>query len=82
MEWNTTEGGEIPAGTVCPIDGDYLMFSTYWPTQSSVYSFRYAPKFLHRMAQLDYLPFYFKAKALAGTDDEGNLQTEDIVLST
>lgn len=82
MEWNATEGGEIPAGTVCPIDGDYLMFSTYWPTQSSVYSFRYAPKFLHRMAQLDYLPFYFKAKALAGTDDEGNLQTEDIVLST
>lgn len=82
MEWNATEGSEIPAGTVCPIDEDYMMFSTYWPSQSSVYSFRYAPKFLHRMAQLDYLPFYFKAKALAGTDDEGNLQTEDIVLST
>ena len=82
MEWNATEGGEIPAGTVCPIDGDYLLFSTYWPTQTSVYGFRYAPKFLHRMAQLDYLPFYFKAKALAGTDEDGNMQTEDIVLST
>ncbi len=82
MEWNATAGEPIAAGTVCPIDGDYLLFSTYWPSQTSAYSFRYAPKFLHRLAQTDYLPFYFKTKAVTGTDAEGNVTYEDIVLST
>lgn len=56
MEWNDTERAPIATGTVCPIDSDYLLFSTYWPSQQSAYSYRYAPKFLHRLAQLDYLP--------------------------
>ena len=82
MEWNDTEGAPIAAGTACPIDGDYLLFSTYWPSQQSAYSYRYAPKFLHRLAQLDYLPFYFKTKAVTGTDSDGNVEYEDVVLST
>lgn len=82
MEWNDTEGTPIAAGTACPIDGDYLLFTTYWPSQQSAYSFRYAPKFLHRLAQLDYLPFYFKTKAVSGSDGAGNVTYEDVVLST
>ena len=82
MEWNDTEGAPIATGTACPIDGDYLLFTTYWPSQQSAYSFRYAPKFLHRLAQLDYLPFYFKTKAVSGSDGAGNVTYEDVVLST
>lgn len=82
MEWNDTEGAPIATGTACPIDGDYLLFTTYWPSQQSAYSFRYAPKFLHRLAQLDYLPFYFKTKVVSGSDGAGNVTYEDVVLST
>ena len=82
MEWNDTACEPLPVGTVCPIDGDYILFSAYYPSQSSAYCFRYAPKFLHRLAQLDYLPFYFKTKAVTGTDGEGNVEYEDVVLST
>ena len=82
MEWNDTERAPIATGTVCPIDSDYLLFSTYWPSQQSAYSYRYAPKFLHRLAQLDYLPFYFKTEAVTGSDGDGNVTYEDVVLST
>ena len=82
MEWNDTASAPIAAGTACPIDSDYLLFSTYWPSQQSAYSYRYAPKFLHRLAQLDYLPFYFKTEAVTGTDGAGNVTYEDVVLST
>ena len=82
MEWNDTTSAPIAAGTACPIDSDYLLFSTYWPSQQSAYSYRYAPKFLHRLAQLDYLPFYFKTEAVTGTDGAGNVTYEDVVLST
>ena len=69
MEWNATACEPLAAGTVCPIDGDYLLFTTYWPSQQSAYSFRYAPKFLHRLAQLDYLPFYFKTEAVTAGEN-------------
>lgn len=82
MEWNDTASAPIAAGTACPIDSDYLLFSTYWPSQQSAYSYRYAPKFLHRLAQLDYLPFYFKTEAVTGSDGAGNVTYEDVVLST
>ena len=82
MEWNTTEGGALAVGTACPIDGDYMLFSTYWPSQQSVRGYRYSVKFLHRLAQLDYLPFYFKTSAVTGVDEDGEVSYEDVVLST
>lgn len=82
MEWNATEGGALAVGTACPIDGDYLLLSTYWPSQQSVRGYRYSVKFLHRLAQLDYLPFYFKTKAVTGVDEDGEVTYEDVVLST
>ena len=39
MEWNDTASAPIAAGTACPIDSDYLLFSTYWPSQQSAYSY-------------------------------------------
>lgn len=82
MEWNDTDCAPIATGTVCPVSSDYIMFSTYYPSQSAVGSYRYNPKFLHRLAQLDYLPFYFKTKAVAGTDSSGKVTYEDVTLST
>ena len=82
MEWNSTDNSSLPVGTTCPIDSDYILFSTYHPSQQNAYGYHYSVKFLHRMAQLDYLPFYFNTKAVAGVDGSGNVTYEDVVLST
>lgn len=82
MEWNSTDNAFIPVGTACPIDSDYILFSTYHPSQQNAYGYRYSVKFLHRMAQLDYLPFYFKTQAVTGVDGSGNVTYENVVLST
>ena len=82
MEWNSTDNSSLPVGTNCPIDSDYILFSTYHPSQQNAYGYHYSVKFLHRMAQLDYLPFYFNTKAVTGVDGSGNVTYEDVVLST
>ena len=82
MEWNSTDNASIPVGTACSIDSDYILFSTYHPSQQNAYGYRYSVKFLHRMAQLDYLPFYFKTQAVTGVDGSGNVTYENVVLST
>ena len=82
MEWNSTDNASLAVGTTCPIDSDYILFSTYHPSQQTACGYHYSVKFLHRMAQLDYLPFYFKTKAVTGVDGQGAVTYEDIVLST
>ena len=82
MEWNSTDNASLAVGTTCPIDSDYILFSTYHPSQQTACGYRYSVKFLHRMAQLDYLPFYFKTKAVTGVDGQGAVTYEDVVLST
>ena len=28
MEWNSTDNSPLAVGTVCPVDGNYMLFST------------------------------------------------------
>ena len=73
LEWNDTGSTPIPAGEVCPLDSNFVLFSKHWPSQTSAYGWRYSPKYQHRLAQLAYLPCYFKLK-----DADNN----DVTLST
>lgn len=82
LEWNDTESEPLSVGTECPIDSNYILFSKYYPNQSAAGRFRYNPKFMHRLYQLDFLPFYFNTEAVTGVDGSGNVTYEDVVLST
>lgn len=73
LEWNSTDHTPLNVGEVCPLDSDYMLFTKHYPNQQSAFSWRYSPKYLHKLAQLAYLPLYFKT-----LDVEGN----DVVLST
>lgn len=82
LEWNDTDSEPLSVGTECPIDSNYILFSKYYPNQSAAGRFRYNPKFMHRLYQLDFLPFYFNTEAVTGVDGSGNVTYEDVVLST
>jgi len=82
MEWNDTENTPLEIGTQCPLDSDYILFSKYYPTQQAVGNYSYNVKFLHKLAQLEYLPFYFNTEAVTGVDGSGNVTYEDITLAT
>lgn len=73
LEWNSTDHTPLNVGEVCPLDSDYMLFTKHYPNQQSAFSWRYSPKYLHKLAQLAYLPLYFKT-----LDVEGN----NVVLST
>jgi hypothetical protein len=74
LEWNDTVNTPLDVGTVCPIDSDYILFSKYYPNQVSAYEYRYTPRFLHKLAQTNYLPFYFKTRAVG--------EQSEIILAT
>lgn len=82
LEWNDTVGTPIEAGTPCPIDSDYVLLVKYYPSQTSVENYHYNVTFPHKMAQMDYLPFYFKTRAVGGYDENGELESGEIDLST
>ena len=77
MEWSDSDNTSLPVGSVCPVDDRYILFSEYYPSQSAVNNYRYSVKYLHRLAQTAYLPFYFKTQAVG--EDGGY---EDIILAT